>query len=90
MADHLSKKGEAWVKFSKKVLHHIEHYVIPQYGDLPDEFLEGMTMNDMSHDIDRYKRRIGKGVRGDDDADRDLFKIAHYANLMWMRKHGEL
>jgi hypothetical protein len=74
------------MEFSEKVLDHIENYVVPQYGDLPDKFLEIMTEDDMIHDVERYIRRMKSNVRGVSESKRDLLKIAHYMNLIFLKR----
>lgn len=62
---------------------HIEGYVIPQYGDYPDEMIEGFNLVELKSQLKRYVGRIGTGVRGDIEALRDCYKIAHYACFVW-------
>jgi hypothetical protein len=75
----MSKKGIEWNEFSDEVEKHINTYVVPQYGDYPDEMIEGFTEQDVKRELERYIRRIGSNSRGVTEALRDAKKIAHYA-----------
>lgn len=68
-----------WFLFQEKVDEHIRQYVIPQYGDFPDDIVEGFTVEKIQAKLEAYVRRIGKSARGKEDAFRDCLKIAHYA-----------
>ena len=72
-------KGSQWEKFSKKVGEHIEDYVIPQYGDYPDEMIENWSIHDFKSQLLRYHTRIGTNARGIKESKRDCLKVAHYA-----------
>lgn len=80
---HLSRKGMQWMKFSWEVLRHIQRYVIPQYGDLPDAMIDGFLIQGLKNQFVRYVGRIGTNVRGPEEAQRDALKIAHYASFLW-------
>lgn len=75
------KVGE-WLEFSKLVESHISQYCIRQYGDYPDEMIEGWGLKEIQDNLDRYVKRIGKGARGTLEEKRDALKIAHYGCLL--------
>jgi len=86
----LTLKGDQWIDFSADTLAHIEEYVVPQYGDFPDEMIEGFSVDDIRKQIDRYLKRVGKNSRGQREDERDCLKIAHYACFLHNRiKKGE-
>jgi len=78
----MSNRGNQWVEFSKEVLCHIDDYTVPQYGDMPDDQVEEFTLADFKTNLKKYMNRIGSNARGNDEAVRDAFKIAHYACIM--------
>jgi len=78
----VTKKSE-WNEFSKRVSEHIENYVIPQYGDYPDQMLEDFDIQDYKSQLIRYHARIGTNARGNKESMRDCLKIAHYACYLY-------
>ena len=78
----MKTKLSEWVEFSLEVDDHIENYCIPQYGDYPDEMIEGWTVENIKTQLEKYVKRIGVDVRGVEEAKRDTLKIAHYACLL--------
>ena len=77
----LSERGRDWMRFSSKVLDHIENYTVPQYGDKGSDRATHYTQEIIADHIGRYKDRIGSNARGTIEAKRDMIKIAHYAQL---------
>lgn len=75
---NISEKTRQWLIFSNKVANHIENYVVPQYGDLPDPMVEEYTVEAIKSKLTHYVGRIGRGVRGITEEKRDCLKIAHY------------
>jgi len=75
----MTTKIEEWIGFSEAVETHIKEYVIPQYGDYPDEMIKEFDLRDIQKQLGRYVKRIGSGSRGIEEAIRDSLKIAHYA-----------
>lgn len=73
------KKTAQWIHFANTVEKHIDDYVVPQYGDLPDPMIEDYTEEAIKSKLAHYVGRIGKGMRGPVEAKRDCTKIAHYA-----------
>jgi len=82
---YLSRKGMLWMRFSWEVLQHIQKYVIPQYGDLPDAMIDHFTVQSLKNQFIRYFVRIGTNSRGPEEAKRDALKIAHYACYLWAK-----
>ena len=70
----------AW--FAQRVVSHIDSYVIPQYGDHPDQMIEDYSIHDIKKQLERYVARIDVGSRGHEEAVRDTLKIAHYSNYL--------
>jgi len=81
-------KEREFAKFALEVIEHIKNYVIPQYGNYPDEMIDGFTIADIKAQLARYVGRIGTNARGQQEAERDCLKIAHYACLL-LRKLRE-
>lgn len=75
-----SGKIEQWRQFSALVEKHIDQYVIEQYGDFPDEHIEGMSIEQIKGKMSSYVQRIGTilRTRGKQEAARDILKIAHF------------
>lgn len=67
--------------FALEVTNHINNYVVPQYGDFPDEHIEGMSLEEIKGKLSSYVQRIGKAhVNGGmERAITDMHKIAHFA-----------
>ena len=78
----MERKLTEWMEFCREVADHINHYCIPQYGDYPDEMIEGWGVKSIKTQLEKYVGRIGTGVRGTSEAERDTLKIAHYACLL--------
>lgn len=76
-----TKFGE-WKLFAAMIDQHVIDYCVPQYGDYPDEMIEKMSLDDLRFQIEKYAGRIGRGVRGEEEAIRDCYKIAHYACIL--------
>jgi hypothetical protein len=83
----LTKESE-WIEFSEMVRKHIKVYVEGQYGDYPDEMIEGWDLRSIKESLDRYVTRIDAGERGIDEAKRDALKIAHFGCYL-MKKLNE-
>ena len=71
-----------WLHFAETVAEHIEHYTVPQYGDAPDDQVEGWTAEHCVNQLHKYASRFGSNKREGQDA-LDLLKIAHYAQLAY-------
>ncbi len=73
-----SKKAQQFAEFADRVVEHIDNYVVPQYGDHPDEMLETLALKDVQYQLQRYAKRIVDSSRPNELV-RDYIKIAHYA-----------
>ncbi len=80
-----NKKFIGWKEFSKLVEEHIVKYTIPQYGDSSDDRVSAENAMYCIKAIEKYVKRYGKNMRGDEEQVRDFLKIAHYAALAWGR-----
>ena len=78
-------KTEEWADFAVKVQEHIREYVVPQYGDYPDDMIDDWDVKSIKDQLVRYIARIGVGIRGDEEAKRDALKIAHYACYLYKK-----
>lgn len=78
--ENTSYRGQEWITFSDKILHHIENYTVPQYGDYPDDQACTWSAKDCMLTIGRYVSRFGQNSRTGQE-ELDLMKIAHYACL---------
>jgi hypothetical protein len=73
-----------WTNFANKVKEHIETYVQKQYGNSIDSGDDLVTKNGAEYCIEQIKRycdRFGSSARGNIEQERDILKIAHYAQL---------
>lgn len=82
----MSYRGDEWDRFSGVVQNHIEDYTIPQYGDGPNDFVETMSDGDVELQITKYVKRFGNNARGQEEAQRDLVKIAHYCAILYSKR----
>lgn len=78
-----SNRGLQWVRFAGSVLKHIEEYTVLQYGDAPKDNVEIMTPDEVMAQIKRYVSRAGRNARGQEEAERDMLKLAHYACIYY-------
>jgi len=76
-------KESEWDDFSSFVKIHIREYVVPQYGDYPDEMIEDADAIFFKNQLERYVKRIGSGSRGIEEEKRDALKIAHYGCFLF-------
>lgn len=89
MAENMSVRAQDWMVFAKEVADHIECYTVPQYGDFPNDQLTKFNLLDIKAQLTRYVNRIGSGVRGAEEAERDMQKLAHYACVAYMKMRNE-
>lgn len=83
-------KINQWRQFAGLIEDHIKDHVKPQYGDFPDTMVTGFTQEKIQGKLEHYVGRIGKGVRGPEEAARDCLKIAHFAAYLYcLIKHGD-
>lgn len=83
-----SRRGKMWQIFNDEMVTHIENYAVSQYGDFPDDQVTKWTEADLKKQIEKYLNRMDSGERGRIERDRDLLKIAHYAQLIWAKRLG--
>lgn len=76
-----SERGKDWGNFAYRVLHHIETYTVPQYGDKGQDQCTEFTRQDFETQIKKYANRMGKNSRPGQDK-LDLLKICHYAQML--------
>lgn len=81
----LSKSGKAWMDFSSEVLHHLETYSVPQYGDMGDDEIAKYSIETCVIQMQRYLARVGQNARQEEEL-RGFLKVAVYA----MRAHEKL
>ena len=72
----LSKRGEDWLEFSDKVLHHIENYTVPQYGDKGEDQITEWSIEECLLAVKKRQARYGKNVREGQQV-LDFLKMAH-------------
>lgn len=83
-----SNRGRMWSIFSDEVANHIENYTIKQYKDFPEDQVTRWDEHILKEQIQKYLNRIDSNQRGDMDANMDLIKIAHYAQMIWSKRLG--
>jgi hypothetical protein len=72
-------REKEWQEFSGEVRDHVVNYTVPQYGDSPEDQASSFTVADFKREILKYGNRMGSGIRGPEEQERDFKKIAHYA-----------
>ena len=73
-------RGENWLKVSQRVLDHIESYTVPQYGDAPNDAIEGWSIEECFKQTERYLSRRNTSMRPKEKA-LDILKSIHYLSL---------
>jgi hypothetical protein len=73
-----TKRGAEWLRFSEKVLAHIENYTVPQYGDEGEDNIGTWTIRECINAVKKYCSRSGHNARANQDQ-LDMLKVAHYA-----------
>jgi len=81
----LSNRNVEFYKFTRIVRAHIDNYTVPQYGDAPDDEVEGWTAEMCVAAIQKYTKRFGSARRGRLEELRDLVKIAHFAAIAFWK-----
>jgi NTP pyrophosphatase (non-canonical NTP hydrolase) len=76
----LSKRAKDWIKFSDEVLHHIENYTVPQYGDKGEDQITEWSIEECLLAIKKRQARYGKNVR-DGQQILDFLKMAHETQI---------
>lgn len=77
-----SNRGRMWGIFADEVANHIENYTIKQYKDYPEDQVTGWDEHILKEQIQKYLNRLDSNQRGDMEANMDLIKIAHYAQMI--------
>lgn len=72
-------------QFCDKVRRHIVDYTIKQYGDSPNDQIQGWSIETCEAQVQKYLNRRGKNVR-EGQEELDLFKAAHFNQIAWMKK----
>lgn len=80
-----SVRAQEWDIFVPRVRYHIDHYTVPQYGDFPNDPVTNFTIADYKTNMLRYCNRIGTGMRGKAEEQRDCLKLAHYACMLYFK-----
>lgn len=83
-----SNRTRMWNIFSEEVASHIENYTVKQYGDFPNDQATGWDELYLKQCMQKYINRMESNERGDMERDRDLFKIAHYCQMIWSKRLG--
>jgi hypothetical protein len=81
----VSRRGRDFLAFAEKVFRHIEDYTVKQYGDAPNDQVEEWTPEQCMRQIGKYVARFESNARGEQEKFRDLVKVAHYAQLAWLK-----
>jgi hypothetical protein len=76
-----------WQEFSTLMERHISNYAEAQYENTDVNI---QTSQECITAIKKYTDRYGKNVRGNIEAMRDMFKIAHYAQFAYGKLKEEL
>ena len=76
---NMFKREKEWLDFADEVRDHVVSYTIKQYGDMPEDQASSFTLEDFKRELQKYCNRMGSGVRGAEEQERDFKKIAHYA-----------
>lgn len=82
-------REQDWETFSKLVEDHVADYTIHQYGDYPDDGLTHWTPQECINMVAKYVVRFGKNARGEKEQLRDMLKIAHFAQVAYVKMKGE-
>lgn len=82
MAENLSLRGQDWMDFSIKVLHHIETYAVPQYGDRPNDQITHWSIEECLKAIKKRFDRYGRNIRNNQQ-ELDFLKMAHETQIAY-------
>jgi hypothetical protein len=83
--DGTYNRSKEWRMFSYLVEQHVNNYTIPQYGDAPDDEVEGWTPEMCAMAIQKYTKRFSSNQRGTQETRKDMLKIAHFACLAYWK-----
>lgn len=76
-AGPISQRGQDWIRFSEKVLNHIEEYTVPQYGDKGDDHITECSVPICLDHAKKYVSRYGRQSR-EGQQTLDFLKMAHW------------
>jgi hypothetical protein len=77
-------RSKQWEDFSDEVLHHIEDYTVPQYGDADSDLAQEYTPESCLKQVEKYLKRFGKQAR-QGETKLDLLKMAHYIQMAYTK-----
>lgn len=77
-----TKRGKQFLRFTVDVVHHVDIYTVPQYGDAPDDMVETWAPDHVINQMEKYLKRMGNNGRGAEDNILSCLKIAHYACIL--------
>ena len=80
----VSKRAVDFCGFAAGVVSHIDGYTVPQYGDSPDDNVEGWSAEECFKQVERYLKRRNTSRRPDEKK-LDILKAAHYLQLAYDR-----
>ena len=87
----MNKRLERWKRFSSEIEKHTIQYANVQYGNKEgDEQIDIFATEDCWQNMQRYYNRRNSGFRGDSERLRDVLKIAHYAQEIFLKICDEL
>lgn len=75
-----TRRSSAWLTFAAEVLHHVENYTVPQYGDAGEDEVTNWSAEDCIRAISKYVARFGRNARPGQQR-LDLLKMAHFVQL---------
>lgn len=76
----LSKRGENWCNIADEVLKHVEEYTVPQYGDAPNDQIEGWDAEECFKAVNKRLERRHSNAR-DGQEELDVLKMIHELSL---------
>lgn len=86
----LSLREVEWRGYAREVLAHVADYTVKQYGDYPKDKTSEWTARRCIEEMQKYCERFGQGARGQQEQERDLLKIGHYACMALSKLRGVL
>lgn len=76
----MSKRGDDWMEFARKVHEHIENYTVPQYGDKGEDQASEWPPAMLLEQAKKYGNRFGRNQREGQEM-LDFMKMAHYVQM---------
>jgi len=84
----LSDRGNDWVDFHYGVLHRIENYCVPQYGDKGNDHVSSYSAAECVRQAEKYLKRFGRNSRPGEEV-LDMLKAAHFIQMAAMKLEEE-